>query len=92
VLRDLLLSERSPRRAVIDAGRVRALLDRHRRGRDLDWQLWTLMSFELWCRQFLDSAAPAAARRASRGGPVFRVGPGSPRRGAAAAGAGAAGP
>jgi hypothetical protein len=24
------------------------------RGRELDFQIWTLISFELWCRAFLD--------------------------------------
>ena len=27
----------------------------HTRGRDLDLQLWTMLSFELWCRRFLDT-------------------------------------
>jgi hypothetical protein len=29
-------------------------LQLHQRGRDLDLQLWTTLSFELWCRRFLD--------------------------------------
>ena len=29
----------------------------HQGGRDLSMQLWTLISFELWCRTFLDSPA-----------------------------------
>ena len=44
---------------------VARLLDLHRRGRPLDLQLWTLMSFELWCRAFLDQRPVAAAARAS---------------------------
>jgi len=37
------------------------LLRRHEAGRDLDLELWTLLSFELWCRRFLDRPASAAA-------------------------------
>jgi hypothetical protein len=33
---------------------IEQLLQMHERGRDLDLQLWTLISFELWCRTFLD--------------------------------------
>jgi hypothetical protein len=36
----------------------------HAGGRDLDLPLWTMLSFELWCRRFLDRAvgtAPAMA-------------------------------
>jgi hypothetical protein len=37
-------------------------------GRDLDLQLWTMLSFELWCRRFLDATpqnqpAPIRATR-----------------------------
>ena len=30
------------------------------RGRPLDFQLWTLISFEMWCRTFLDGATAAS--------------------------------
>ncbi len=53
-VRDLLLSERSRQRGILDAAYIEALVERHERGRDLDLQLWTAMSFELWCRMFLD--------------------------------------
>jgi asparagine synthase (glutamine-hydrolysing) len=55
-VRDLLLSETSRGRGILDTGYVGQLLDRHQRGRELDFQLWTLISFELWCRMFLDRA------------------------------------
>jgi hypothetical protein len=29
----------------------------HERGRPLDFHLWTLLSFELWCRAFIDHDA-----------------------------------
>lgn len=53
-LRELLLSERSRQRGIFNARYLEQLLHLHRRGRPLDLQLWTLMSFELWCRTFLD--------------------------------------
>jgi hypothetical protein len=34
---------------------------------DLDLQLWTLMSIELWCRLFLDRPPMAADRRERSG-------------------------
>jgi asparagine synthase (glutamine-hydrolysing) len=64
-LRDLLLSERCRDRGVFEPAAVEALLERHDHGRDLDLHLWTLCSFELWCRTFLDAAPAASAREAS---------------------------
>jgi len=32
-------------------------LERHAKGRNLELQLWTLISFELWARTFLDGGA-----------------------------------
>ncbi|HUP41635.1 MAG TPA: hypothetical protein VM599_00340, partial [Thermoanaerobaculia bacterium] len=37
----------------------------HEGGRPLDLHLWTLVSFELWCRTFLDRGARAAAAPAA---------------------------
>lgn len=54
MVRELLLADTSRRRGLFNATRVEHLLDQHDRGRPLDQQLWTLMSFELWCRTFLD--------------------------------------
>jgi asparagine synthase (glutamine-hydrolysing) len=51
---ELLLSETSRRRGIFDQGYIRRLLAMHENGRNLDLQLWTLISFELWCRTFLD--------------------------------------
>jgi asparagine synthase (glutamine-hydrolysing) len=63
--RDLLLSRRSSERNIINTQYVARLLDLHRGGRPLDLQLWTLISFELWCRTFLDQRPASAAVRAS---------------------------
>ena len=64
-VRDLLLSETCRRRGILDQGYVARLLARHERGRDLDLQLWTLISFELWCRAFLDTRTPRRAETAA---------------------------
>lgn len=54
MVRELLLADTSRPRGFFNATRVEQLLDRHDRGHPLDQQLWMLMSFELWCRTFLD--------------------------------------
>jgi asparagine synthase (glutamine-hydrolysing) len=52
--RDLLLSDTCRRRGLFNADYIEQLLQLHERGRDIDLQLWTLMSTELWCRRVLD--------------------------------------
>src|SRR5206468_10433613 len=52
LVRDVLLSETARRRGILDTARVERLIANHGRGRELDLQLWTLVSFELWCRAF----------------------------------------
>ena len=52
--RDILLSDRARQRGLLDTAYIERLLQMHQRGRDLDLQLWTTLSFELWCRRFLD--------------------------------------
>ena len=53
-LHDLLLSDTSKRRGILNTGYVEHLIRLHRGGRPLDSQLWILISFELWCRTFMD--------------------------------------
>jgi asparagine synthase (glutamine-hydrolysing) len=65
--RDHLLSDTCRRRGIFNTRYVERLLQLNNRGRDLDLQLWTLLSFELWCRRFLDSSA-AQATKAQRYG------------------------
>jgi asparagine synthase (glutamine-hydrolysing) len=55
--RDLLLGERARRRGFFNARAIENLLARHEHGQNLDLQLWTLISFELWATTFLDRAA-----------------------------------
>jgi asparagine synthase (glutamine-hydrolysing) len=52
--RDLLLSTASRNRGFFQMPQVERLLALNARGRDLDLQLWTMVSFELWCQRFLD--------------------------------------
>jgi asparagine synthase (glutamine-hydrolysing) len=62
--RDVLLSRRSTERNIFNTSYVTRQLDLHRSGRPLDLQIWTLISFELWCRTFIDRT-PAAAMKVS---------------------------
>ena len=55
--RELLLSRTSTGRGIFERAYIERLLAMHERGRDLNLQLWTLISFELWCRTFLDTPA-----------------------------------
>jgi asparagine synthase (glutamine-hydrolysing) len=57
-VRELLLSETSRRRGIFNPEYVEGLTRRRAQGRapDLDLELWTLISFELWCRTFLDGS------------------------------------
>ena len=75
--RSLLLSTASRQRGVFDTAQVERLLRLNARGRDLDLQIWTMMSFELWCRRFLDAIPhqqPAPVRPARRVAPaVVRI-------------------
>jgi len=59
--RDLLLGDGARRRGVFDLHSVEKLLARHDKGENLDLQLWTLISFELWSRAFLDRNAHVRA-------------------------------
>ena len=52
--RDVLLSDTCRRRGFLNTGYIEQLLRLHQGGRDLELQLWTTLTFELWCRRFLD--------------------------------------
>jgi asparagine synthase (glutamine-hydrolysing) len=52
-VRDLLLDSTSRERGIFSPKYIEKLLALNDRGRDMDLQLWTLISFELWCRRFL---------------------------------------
>ena len=54
--RDLLLSATCRHRGFFKSSYIEQLLRQHDQGRDLSLQLWTILSFELWCRRFLDAS------------------------------------
>jgi asparagine synthase (glutamine-hydrolysing) len=56
--RDVLLSDACRQRELFEPKYVERLIRLHTSGRDLDLQLWTLLSFELWCRRVLDVPRP----------------------------------
>ncbi|MGH8371273.1 MAG: asparagine synthase (glutamine-hydrolyzing) [Gammaproteobacteria bacterium] len=51
---DLLLSGTCVQRGLFNPDYIRQLLRIHETGRNMDSHLWTLISFELWCRTFMD--------------------------------------
>jgi asparagine synthase (glutamine-hydrolysing) len=74
--RDLLLSSTCRQRGVFNESYVKRLFSLNARGRDLDLQLWTMLSFELWCRRFLDTSsltatAPLPSRQSRRRSPAI---------------------
>jgi asparagine synthase (glutamine-hydrolysing) len=52
--RELLCSDRSRQRRLFKTDYVERLIRLHEGGRNIDLQLWTLVSLELWCRRVLD--------------------------------------
>ena len=64
--RDVLLSDTSRGRGILNVDYIERLLRLNAQGRDLDLQLWTALSFEMWCRRVLDVPARAAAPQPSR--------------------------
>jgi asparagine synthase (glutamine-hydrolysing) len=70
LLRDVLLSDTVRHRAIFDVGAVEQRLRHGRRDGGLGLDLWTLLSFELWCRAFLEGGS----QRRSAPTPAPRVG------------------
>ena len=64
--RDLLLSDTCRQRGIFEPRYIDRLLRSNDRGRNLDLQLWTILSFELWCRRFLDAPLPYASAARTR--------------------------
>ncbi len=61
-VRDILLSDRAAQRGIFNLRQVERLLRLNDQGRNLDLQLWTMLSLEMWCRRFLDQRVAAPAR------------------------------
>jgi asparagine synthase (glutamine-hydrolysing) len=64
-VRDLLLSRRSLERGIFQKSYIERLIEMNDRGRSMDLRLWTLITFELWCRRFIDESAFCRAVSAS---------------------------
>lgn len=54
VVDDYVLSERSLRRGIFNAGYVQEIVARHNAGENHDERLWLLVNFEIWYRRFID--------------------------------------
>ena len=62
-VRDVLLSDTCRQRGIFEPRYIEQILRLHEGGRDLDSAIWTLVSFEQWCRTFVDRAPrPQTAR------------------------------
>jgi asparagine synthase (glutamine-hydrolysing) len=61
---DLLLGESSRQRGFFNLPYVESLIARHEKGENLDLQLWTLISFELWAQTFLGNSVKARGKAA----------------------------
>jgi len=62
--RDLLCSDRARQRGLFQTEYIERLIRLHEGGRNIDLQLWTLISLELWCRRVLD--VPLSSVRSPR--------------------------
>ncbi|HEY3487343.1 MAG TPA: asparagine synthase (glutamine-hydrolyzing), partial [Gammaproteobacteria bacterium] len=65
LLREYLLSSRCRQRGIFNTAYIERLIKLHEGGRPLDLQLWTLLSFELWCRVFMDTQVAKVSEPAS---------------------------
>ena len=72
--RDILLSPTAQQRGLFNVPQVERLLQLNARGRNLDLQLWTILSLELWCRRFLDRSPNAHSATARSLQPVTVAG------------------
>jgi asparagine synthase (glutamine-hydrolysing) len=54
-VRDLLLSPTALQRGIFRPDYIEHLLALHKKGKELHGQLWTLISFEMWARTYLDA-------------------------------------
>lgn len=53
-VRELLLGDRARSRGIFDPGYLESLLKRSLDQKKDIWRLWSLVTFEMWCRVFLD--------------------------------------
>lgn len=62
MVRELLLTDSSRSARFVNPDYIEKILAMNARGRSMDLQLWTLVSFELWCRRFLDGLSTEAVK------------------------------
>jgi asparagine synthase (glutamine-hydrolysing) len=63
--RDILLSPSARQRGTFQVGEVERILERHAAGRrDFSHKIWSLLFFELWCREWMDKRPVMAAEQA----------------------------
>lgn len=61
-VREIVLSEEARARRVTDIRAVAAMLDEHEAGRaDRHWDIWRILTLELWYRAFIDRLGPRCA-------------------------------
>jgi asparagine synthase (glutamine-hydrolysing) len=70
LVRELLLSDICRARGIFNEAYLNRLIARQEYGRPLELHIWTLMSFELWCRTFLDRKSPPVLRRERKSAPA----------------------
>ncbi|HKO45973.1 MAG TPA: asparagine synthase (glutamine-hydrolyzing) [Pyrinomonadaceae bacterium] len=63
VIDEYVLSDRALERGIFDPAFVRSLVKRHDAGQDHSERLWSLVNFEIWQRQFLDSESPLVSEQ-----------------------------
>ncbi len=68
--REILLSDTCRKRGIFNPEFLLRLFARQEQGRQLDPHIWTLMSFELWCRTFLDRRSAPVTQPARRPSPA----------------------
>ena len=60
-VRDLLLGERASARGYFSRPYVEKMISRFQeKGKDV-WRVWSLVTFEMWCRVFIDGEGPVSA-------------------------------
>jgi len=79
-LLDILLEPRTIQRGYFDENGVRRRVLEHRKGiRDRSWELWHLLIFELWHRNFMEAKCEVGSNAELQSGLALREAPASAR-------------
>jgi hypothetical protein len=60
-----LLSDTCRERRILNTDYIEHILRLNDQGRSMDLQLWTMITFELWCRRFMDVSVASESEHAS---------------------------